>query len=178
MKEIVILNVNGEKNELYIEPKKTLLEVLREDLGLTGAKEVCDMGSCGACTVLIDNKPTLSCLTLAVACKGKEIMTIEGLKKEDKLHPLQEAFIQKGAIQCGMCTPGFILTSKALLDENPQPTEMEVREAISGNLCRCTGYVKIVEAIMSASDREGAKERRTVEKRKSEGDLLHPETGE
>jgi carbon-monoxide dehydrogenase small subunit len=178
MKEIVILNVNGEKNELYIEPKKTLLEVLREDLGLTGAKEVCDMGSCGACTVLLDNKPVLSCLTLAIACKEKEILTIEGLRKGDELHPLQNAFVQKGAIQCGMCTPGFILTSKALLDENPQPTEMEVREAISGNLCRCTGYVKIVEAIMSASDGEGAKERRTVEKRMSKGDLLHPETGE
>lgn len=178
MKERLILDINGEMRELLIEPKKTLLEVLREDLGLTGTKEVCDLGSCGACTVLIDNKPALSCLTLAVACKGKEIMTIEGLKKEDKLHPLQEAFIQKGAIQCGMCTPGFILTSKALLDENPHPSEIEVREAISGNLCRCTGYAKIVEAIMSVSKgpaRQGEqKDRDSLDK----GRWLTPESGE
>jgi carbon-monoxide dehydrogenase small subunit len=122
--------------------------VLREDLGLTGTKEVCDLGTCGACTVLIDRKPALSCLTLAVACKGKEILTIEGLRQGETLHPLQNSFIQHGAIQCGMCTPGMILSAKALLDENPQPTEMEVRKAIAGNLCRCTGYVKIVEAIL------------------------------
>lgn len=172
------LTVNGEKHEVFIEPKQTLLEVLREDLGLTGAKEVCDMGSCGACTVLLDNKPVLSCLTLAVACTGKEITTIEGLRKGDELHPLQDAFIQKGAIQCGMCTPGFILTAKALLEENPHPSEMEVREAISGNLCRCTGYVKVVEAIMSASGQEGAAQGRTVGKKEGAGGLLHPETGE
>jgi carbon-monoxide dehydrogenase small subunit len=151
LKECVTLTVNGETHDVFIEPKQTLLEVLREKLGLTGTKEVCDMGSCGACTVLLDNRPVLSCLTLAVACRGKEITTIEGLRKGDELHPLQEAFIQKGAIQCGMCTPGFILASKALLDENPSPTETEVREAISGNLCRCTGYAKVVEAIMSVS---------------------------
>jgi len=178
MKEIVILNVNGEKNELYIEPKKTLLEVLREDLGLTGAKEVCDMGSCGACTVLLDNKPVLSCLTLAIACKEKEILTIEGLRKGDELHPLQEAFIQKGAIQCGMCTPGFILTSKALLEENPRPTETEVREAISGNLCRCTGYAKIVEAIMTASRWSEKGVSGTIEDAPKIGILVAPETGE
>ena len=151
MKEPLILQINGESYEIYVEPKKTLLEVLREDLGLTGTKEVCDLGTCGACTVLIDNKPLLSCLTLAVACKGKEITTIEGLKKGEKLHPLQTSFINKGAIQCGMCTPGMIMTSKAFLDENPHPTEMEVREAIAGNLCRCTGYVKIVDAITAVS---------------------------
>lgn len=148
---MVTLQVNGEIYELFIEAKKTLLEVLREDLGLTGTKEVCDMGTCGACTVLLDHKPILSCLTLAVACKGKEITTIEGLRNGENLHPLQNAFIQKGAIQCGMCTPGMILSAKALLDENPQPTEIEVRKAIAGNLCRCTGYVKIVDAILVAS---------------------------
>jgi len=151
MKETVTLQINGESYELYIEPKMTLLEALREGLGLTGTKEVCDLGACGACTVLIDNKPVLSCLTLAVACKGKEIITIEGLKKGETLHPLQTSFIQRGAIQCGMCTPGMILSAKALLDENPHPTEIEVRKAIAGNLCRCTGYVKIVDAILAVS---------------------------
>jgi carbon-monoxide dehydrogenase small subunit len=151
---MVTLQVNGEIYELFIEAKKTLLEVLREDLGLTGTKEVCDLGACGACTVLIDHKPYLSCLTLAVACKGKEIITIEGLRQGETLHPLQNSFIQHGAIQCGMCTPGMILSAKALLDENPQPTEIEVRKAIAGNLCRCTGYVKIVEAILSVSQED------------------------
>ena len=149
MKKILELQVNGDAYEILVEPKKTLLEVLREDMGLTGTKEVCDLGSCGACTVLLDDEPVLSCLTLAVACTGKKITTIEGLKKGDELHPLQSAFINKGAIQCGMCTPGMILSAKAFLDENPRPTEAEVREAIGGNLCRCTGYVKIVEAILS-----------------------------
>ena len=151
---MVTLQVNGESYELFIEAKKTLLEVLREDLGLTGTKEVCDLGTCGACTVLLNNKPVLSCLILAVACKGKEIITIEGLRQGETLHPLQNSFIQHGAIQCGMCTPGMILSAKALLDENPHPTEIEVRRAISGNLCRCTGYVKIVEAILAVSQEE------------------------
>ncbi len=151
MKEEVILQVNGDSYEVFIGHKKTLLEVLREDIGLTGTKEVCDLGSCGACTVLLDEKPVLSCLTLAVACKGREIITIEGLKKGEELHPLQSSFLNLGAIQCGMCTPGMILTAKALLDENPHPTEMAVREAIAGNLCRCTGYVKIVEAILAVA---------------------------
>jgi len=151
LKERVTLRVNGDDYELLIEPKKTLLEVLRGDLGLTGTKEVCGLGACGACTVLIEDKPILSCLTLAAACQSKKITTIEGLKQGETLHPLQEAFIQKGAIQCGMCTPGMILSGKALLDENPHPTEIEVRQAIAGNLCRCTGYVKIVDAILSAS---------------------------
>jgi carbon-monoxide dehydrogenase small subunit len=148
---MVTLQINGEGYELSITPKKTLLEVLREDIGLTGTKEVCDLGSCGACTVLLDGKPILSCLTLAVACKGKEITTIEGLRKGETLHPLQSSFIQRGAIQCGMCTPGMILSAKALLDEKPHPTEIEVRKAIAGNLCRCTGYVKIIEAILAVS---------------------------
>lgn len=152
MKEMVTLQINGESYELYVEQKKTLLEVLREDIGLTGTKEACDLGTCGACTVLLDNKPVLSCLTLAIACKGRKITTIEGLKKGEQLHPLQSSFIERGAIQCGMCTPGMILSAKALLDENPHPTEAEVREAIAGNLCRCTGYVKIVEAILAVSE--------------------------
>lgn len=152
MKKMVTLQVNGESHEIWIEPKMTLLELLREEIGLTGTKEVCDLGSCGACTVLIDQKPVLSCLTLAVACEGKEITTIEGLKKGETLHPLQTAFIKQGAIQCGMCTPGMILSAKALLDENPHPTEAEVRWAIAGNLCRCTGYTKIVEAILGVTE--------------------------
>ncbi len=154
MKEKVVLQVNGESYELYIEPKMTLLEALREEIGLTGTKEVCDLGTCGACTVLMNNKPVLSCLTLAIACKGEEITTIEGLKKEETLHPLQTSFIQRGAIQCGMCTPGMILSAKALLDETPHPTEGEVKKAIAGNLCRCTGYAKIVEAILAVSQKE------------------------
>ncbi len=156
MKEIVTFKINGEDHELLVEPKKTLLEVLREDIGLTGTKEVCDMGTCGACTVLLDNKPVLSCLTLAVACKDKEITTIEGLMKGDTLHPLQSSFIQKGAIQCGFCTPGMILSAKALLDGNPKPTEDEIKTAIEGNLCRCGGYVQIIRAIKAAAEKGDA----------------------
>lgn len=178
MKESVTLQVNGDNYELFIEPKKTLLEVLREDIGLTGTKEVCDLGSCGACTVLLDNKPMLSCLTLAVACKGKEITTIEGLANGEELHPLQNSFIERGAIQCGMCTPGFILSSKSLLDENPNPTELEVREAISGNLCRCTGYVKVVEAIMAIPGGDEKQKERLKDDRMEKRDLLMPDSGE
>ena len=151
MKRILKLNVNSEEKEILTEVNKTLLEVLREDLGLTGTKRGCDLGTCGACTVLIEGKPYLSCLTLAVGVQGKKILTIEGLAKEGELHPLQKAFVEKGAIQCGFCTPGMILASKAFLDENPHPSEGEVKKAISGNLCRCTGYIKIVEAILSVA---------------------------
>ncbi len=151
MKEQVTLEVNGEGQELFVEPGMTLLEVLREELGLTGTKQSCDLGTCCACTVLINDAPVLACLTLAVACKGKRITTIEGVREGEALHPLQTSFIEHGAIQCGMCTPGMILTAKALLDENPHPTEAQVRAAISGNLCRCTGYAKIVEAVLAAS---------------------------
>jgi aerobic carbon-monoxide dehydrogenase small subunit len=151
MKERLLLQINGESYELFLDENRTLLEVLREDLGLIGTKQACDMGSCGSCTVLIENKLALSCITLAVACTGKEITTIEGLGKGDQLHPIQKSFIEGGAIQCGMCTPGMILSAKALVDEKPCPTESEVREAISGNLCRCTGYVKIVDAILAAA---------------------------
>jgi carbon-monoxide dehydrogenase small subunit len=151
MKRIIKLHVNGEEFEVLTEIHKTLLEVLREDLGLTGTKRGCDLGTCGACTVLIEGKPFLSCLTLAVDVQEKKIATIEGLAQAGELHPLQKAFVEKGAIQCGFCTPGMILTSKAFLDENPHPSEGEVKKAISGNLCRCTGYVKIVEAILSVA---------------------------
>ena len=152
MKRILKLNVNSEEKEILTEVNKTLLEVLRENLGLTGTKRGCDLGTCGACTVLIEGKPYLSCLTLAVDVEKKKIVTIEGLAQEGKPHPLQKAFVEKGAIQCGFCTPGMILTAKAFLDEHTHPSEGEVKRAISGNLCRCTGYVKIVEAILSVSD--------------------------
>lgn len=152
MKHILRLHVNGEEFEVLIEVHRTLLEVLRENLGLTGTKRGCDLGTCGACTVLINGKPYLSCLTLAADVQGKKITTIEGLIRDGELHPLQGTFVEKGAIQCGFCTPGMILTAKAFLDENPHPSESEVKKAISGNLCRCTGYTKIVEAILSVSD--------------------------
>jgi carbon-monoxide dehydrogenase small subunit len=154
MKRIIKLHVNGEEFEVLTEVHKTLLEVLREDLGLTGTKRGCDLGACGACTVLIEGKPFLSCLTLAVDVQGKKIVTIEGLAQDGELHPLQKAFVEKGAIQCGFCTPGMILTAKAFLDGNPHPLEGEVKRAISGNLCRCTGYVKIVEAILSVAEKQ------------------------
>ena len=150
MKRLIELNVNGESHSVIAEDHRTLLEVLRESLGLTGTKEACDLGDCGACTVLIDGQPTLSCITLALDAQGKEITTIEGLAQNGQLHKVQKAFIEKGAVQCGFCTPGMIMTGKALLDNNPSPTEQEVRQAISGNLCRCTGYVKIVDAIVAA----------------------------
>lgn len=151
MKQPVTLRVNGESYELSIDVRRTLLEVLRDDLNLTGTKEGCGTGDCGACTVLVDGVPITSCLTLAIEAQGREITTIEGLAKDGQPHPIQRAFIEHGAIQCGFCTPGMIISAKALLDKNPQPTEAEVREAISGNYCRCTGYTKIVEAILTAS---------------------------
>lgn len=148
MKQLTI-KINGKLQSLTVEPGRTLLEVLREDLGLTGTKQACDTGGCGACTVIIDGRPVYSCLMLAVDCEGKDILTIEGLASDGHLHPIQEAFIKYGAIQCGFCTPGMVMSAKALLDENPEPTEQDVRKAIAGNLCRCTGYAKIVEAILS-----------------------------
>ena len=151
MRRLIQLRVNGELHEVMVAPWKTLLQVIRDDIGLTGAKEACGTGECGACTVLVNGKPVNSCLVLAVEAQGKDILTIEGLAPRDKLHPLQDAFIQRGAIQCGFCTPGMILSAKALLDDNPQPTEEEIRDAISGNLCRCTGYNKIVEAILEVA---------------------------
>lgn len=153
MKRILKLHVNGEEYEVLTDIHKTLLEVLREDLGLTGTKRGCDLGTCGACTVLIDGSPVLSCLTLAASVRGKKITTIEGLAKDGELDPLQKAFAEKGAIQCGFCTPGVILTAKAFLDEKSHPSEHEVKKAIAGNICRCTGYVKIVEAILSVTEK-------------------------
>ncbi|MBI5604760.1 MAG: (2Fe-2S)-binding protein [Deltaproteobacteria bacterium] len=143
------LIVNGEAYEVTTAPNRTLLEVLRDDLHFTGAKESCGEGACGSCTVLIDGRPTRSCLTLAVAVEGKAITTIEGLAQGGELHPVQEAFVAHHAIQCGFCSPGMILTAYALLKENPRPTEEEIRRALSGNTCRCTGYAKIVEAVRS-----------------------------
>jgi carbon-monoxide dehydrogenase small subunit len=146
------ITVNGVTYQMAVEPRKTLLEFLREDLNLTGAKEGCGLGECGTCTILLDGKPIKSCITLALQANGREVTTIEGMEKPDgTLHPIQQAFIDHGAIQCGFCTPGMALSAKALLDENRTPTEFEVRQAIAGNLCRCTGYQKIVEAILSVS---------------------------
>ncbi len=153
MKQRLTLKVNGRTEELLIEPHKTLLQVLREDLGLTGAKHGCGVGDCGSCTVLLDGEPVNSCLVLALQVDGREVTTIEGLAQDGKLHPVQDAFIDHGAIQCGFCSPGMILTSKALLDANPHPDHKEIRKAISGNLCRCTGYQKIVEAVEDAAQR-------------------------
>jgi carbon-monoxide dehydrogenase small subunit len=154
MKQVIRLHVNGEEHEVLTEIHKTLLEVLREDLGLTGTKRACDLGACGACTVLMNGRPQLSCLTLAVDAQGKDIATIEGLAGNGELHPLQKSFVEKGAIQCGFCTPGMILTAKAFLDEHLHPSERDVKKAISGNLCRCTGYVKIVEAILAVAEKK------------------------
>jgi carbon-monoxide dehydrogenase small subunit len=149
--EEITLKVNGIDYRLSIEARRTLLEVLRENLGLTGTKKSCNEGNCGACTVLMDGQPVASCLVLAIDAQGKEILTIEGLSEGEKLHPIQEAFLKHGAIQCGFCTPGMVMSAKAFLDENPEPTTTEVRKAISGNLCRCTGYQHIVDSIMAAS---------------------------
>jgi carbon-monoxide dehydrogenase small subunit len=155
LKQVIELKVNGEIHEVLVETHRTLLEVLRENIGLTGTKEACDTGECGACAVLLDGIPVNSCLVLALDARGKEVTTIEGLAKNGKLHPVQKAFVEHGASQCGFCTPGMIITAKALLDENPKPTEQEVRQAISGNLCRCSGYAKILEAIKAASEEGG-----------------------
>ncbi len=151
MKQDIVLKVNGTTYTVNVESHRTLVEVLRDTLGLTGTKKSCNEGECGACTVLMDGKPVASCLVLAVAAQGKEITTIEGLAAGVKLHPVQEAFVKHTAIQCGFCTPGMVLTTKALLDENPDPTTREARRAISGNLCRCTGYQQIVDAMMAAA---------------------------
>ena len=152
MKQVITLKVNGTVEEVDIEPWWTLSRVLREELGLVGTKEACGNGSCGSCTVLIDGKAVKSCLYLALKARGKEIVTIEGLKGEDGgLHPLQKAFVEHFAVQCGYCTAGMIMAAKAMLDENPHPPEEEVRAGLSGNVCRCTGYVKIVEAILSVT---------------------------
>jgi carbon-monoxide dehydrogenase small subunit len=155
VKHLIHLRINGEPYEITVKSNLTLLDLLRDEIGLTGTKKGCDTGQCGACTVLLDGKTINSCLVLAVDANGKEILTIEGLAKDGQLHPLQEAFIQEGAVQCGYCTSGMILSAKALLDENPTPKEEEVKKAIAGNLCRCTGYVRIVKAILNAAKKLG-----------------------
>jgi carbon-monoxide dehydrogenase small subunit len=151
MKKIISIKVNGTDHELAVEPRRTLLEFLREDLGLTGTKKGCSIGDCGACTVLVDGVATFSCLTLAMQVDGCSVETVEGLARDGKLNRLQEAFVERGAIQCGYCTPGMLMTSTELLRRNLKPSEQEIRRAISGNLCRCTGYQKIVEAIQSVA---------------------------
>jgi aerobic-type carbon monoxide dehydrogenase small subunit (CoxS/CutS family) len=147
------LEVNGERQELLFEPYKTLLEVLREDLNLTGTKHGCELGECGACAVLIDGTPVLSCLELALECEGRKIETIEGLARGAELHPLQAAFADLGAAQCGYCTPAILMTAKALLEEEPDPGRERIKAALSGNLCRCTGYQQIYEAVEEAAQR-------------------------
>jgi aerobic carbon-monoxide dehydrogenase small subunit len=151
MKKMITLHINGREYDLVIPVNRTLTQVLRENIRLTGTKQGCEVGDCGSCTVLLDGQPVNSCLILAVEAEGHEILTIEGLSDEGRLHPLQQAFVEHGGIQCGFCSPGMILTAKALLDKNPSPGRSEIREAISGNLCRCTGYQKIVEAIESVA---------------------------
>jgi aerobic-type carbon monoxide dehydrogenase small subunit (CoxS/CutS family) len=157
------LTVNGERTEVAFASYKTLLEILREDLGLCGTKHGCELGECGACAVLLDDQPVLSCLVLGVECGGRQVTTVEGLVSDGRLHPLQEAFADLGAAQCGYCTPGFLVTAKALLDEHPHPSRDQIKEALSGNLCRCTGYQQIFEAVeraMTGSTAETGRQKR------------------
>ena len=156
MKQIIELTVNGEPYELAVEPQTTLLEALRDHIGLTGSKEACGTGECGSCTVLLEGRPILSCLTLAVDCQKQPVLTIEGLSEGVELTPVQQAFHDYGAIQCGFCTPGMVLSVTALLEENPKPSEEEIRKALEGHLCRCTGYNKIMEAVNIAAERMGS----------------------
>ena len=161
MKVRVALSVNGESREALVPVHKTLLEVLREDLGLTGTKHGCELGECGTCTVLLDGEPVLSCLALPVETAGCRITTVEGMAVGGRLHPLQQAFAELGAAQCGYCTPGILLTATALLADRPSPTRQEVKDALAGNLCRCTGYTKILDAVELAALRMGRQEART-----------------
>ena len=154
MKRVITLHINGETYEILVKTNETLLDILREKLGLIGTKRGCDSGACGACTVIIDGEPALSCMTLAVRCQNRSIMTIEGLAQNGQLHPLQKSAMEHDAVQCGFCTPGWLLSAKVLLDNNPHPTLDEVRAAIAGNLCRCTGYRKIEESIFAVADRK------------------------
>ena len=158
MKQVIALTVNGDTYDLLVSPNQTLLEVLREKLGLMGTKRGCDLGACGACTVLMDGEAVLSCLLLAVDAVGTEIVTIEGLSEGEDLHPLQRTFVELGGLQCGFCTPGMIMTAKAILNEEFSPTEESVKRKMAGNLCRCTGYKKITAAVMSAAERIGGTE--------------------
>lgn len=159
MKTLLRLTVNGETHDVYTAVHKTLLEVLREDLHLTGTKHGCELGECGTCTVLVDGQPILSCLVLPIEVQDRQITTVEGLAKRGNPHPLQTAFAELGAAQCGYCIPGMLLSAKALLDEEPEPDRQQIREALAGNLCRCTGYVKILEAVELAAERMASAER-------------------
>ena len=153
MKQIISLNVNNDTHQVAACPSQTLLDVLRDDLGLTGTKRSCGTGTCGMCTVIIDKKAVLACLTLAVECEGKTITTIEGISNPDgTLHPLQKSFIENGAVQCGFCSPGIIMTAKALIDKNPNPDEEDIKEALAGTICRCTGHFKTIEAVQKAAE--------------------------
>jgi carbon-monoxide dehydrogenase small subunit len=151
MKTTII--INGRSREFDVPPQTLLLNLLREELDLTGSKYGCGIGECGACTILLEEEPVLGCMTLAVDCDGKSVETIEGMNKGNKLHPIQESYLEEGAVQCGFCTPGFIMTTKALLAENPEPDEDEIREYLKGNICRCTGYVNIVKAVQSTAEK-------------------------
>jgi carbon-monoxide dehydrogenase small subunit len=153
MKQFIELTVNGLNYDVVVSPEDLLIDVLRQQLGLTGTKKGCGQGDCGTCTVLIDGRRALACLTLAVTCQGKAIETIEGLEEDGRLDPIQEAFIDEGAVQCGFCTPGMIMSTKALLDENPSPSRGEIKRGLSGNLCRCTGYIRIFDAVEEAAKR-------------------------
>lgn len=155
MKQAITLNINGDPYEVLVAPNHTLLEVLRDNLGLMGTKRGCDLGACGACTVLLDGEAYLSCLMLAMDAVGKEVVTIEGISEGGDLHPLQQAFVEKGGLQCGFCTPGMILTADAVLREEKNPTEEIIKKKMAGNLCRCTGYKKIVEAMMGVNEPAG-----------------------
>jgi carbon-monoxide dehydrogenase small subunit len=152
MKRVIKFILNGEETEAYVQDNLTMLDFLRKDMHLTGTKSGCEEGECGACTIMLDGRPVTSCMMLAVEADGHKIITIEGIMQDGKLHPVQKEFIDKWALQCGFCTPGMIMSAVALLDKNPEPTEFEIRDAIAGNLCRCTGYAKIVEAIGAASE--------------------------
>jgi aerobic carbon-monoxide dehydrogenase small subunit len=163
MERIIELTLNREKQKVIVKPGESLLDVLRNKLGMTGTKECCNEGDCGACTVIMGGRAVNSCLVLAIEAEGQEILTVEGLAEGPELHPLQEAFIQYGGFQCGFCTPGMLMSAKALLDENPNPTDEEIRNGVSGNMCRCTGYVKVIQAIREAAKvmhgAQGARER-------------------
>ena len=154
MKTILSLNVNGNDYEVAINPWQTLLDVLRDELGLIGTKRGCGIGTCGSCTIIMDGKAILSCLTLAIECEGHTITTIEGISTAESLHPVQQSFIDNGAVQCGYCTPGIVMTAKALLDENSRPDDEEIKDALSGTFCRCTGHIKIMEAVKKVSQPE------------------------
>jgi carbon-monoxide dehydrogenase small subunit len=162
LKAHLTLIVNGEPRDLLVAVHKTLLEVLREDLDLTGTKHGCELGECGTCTVLVDDTPTLSCLALPVELQGRSILTVEGLAEGGRLHPLQQAFAELGAAQCGYCTPGILVTAKALLDDTPNPPRQRIKEALAGNLCRCTGYTKILDAVELAALRMAGSRQRSL----------------